>query len=191
MATEPEIWTDPDRPKDFPNPQETIARLAKATHAFLASETDLLEVSVNERSLTHHLAVHIAPYFDQWHTDCEYNRLGDKVKNLPRPEEFKTSPDDTSAITIFPDVIVHRRRTLYNCAVVEVKKAGNNRGLDLDVAKLRGLTMAGDYEYTVGLHLIIDCKRAAISEVVVYRGGEVDDELRLFAKELFIDHSAE
>ncbi|MER9489666.1 hypothetical protein NKI50_27465 [Mesorhizobium sp. M0563] len=186
MAAEPEIWTDPDRPKDFPKPQETIARLAKATHAFLAGETDLFEVSVNERSLTHHLAVHIAPYFDQWHTDCEYNRLGDKGKNLPRPDEFKTSPDDTSAMTIFPDIIVHRRRTLYNCAVVEVKKAGNRRGLDLDAEKLRGLTMAGDYDYTVGLHLIIDCAKAVVADVVAYRGGEVDGDLTAYAQGLFI-----
>lgn len=186
MAGESEVWVDPDRPKDFPDPSDTIARLAEATQKFLAGEPDLLEISVNERSLTHRLAVYIGPYFDQWHTDCEYNRLGDKGKNLPRPEEFKTSPDDTSAITIFPDIIVHRRRTDYNCAVVEVKKAGNNRGLDLDIAKLRGLTMAGDYEYTVGLHLIIDCKNAAVAEVTAYRGGEVDDDLTAFAKELFI-----
>lgn len=186
METASEMWTDPDRPKDFPEPQETIARLVKATHAFLASETDLLEVDVNERSLTHHLAVHIAPYFDQWHTDCEYNRLGDKVKNLPRPEEFKTYPDETSAMTIFPDIIVHRRRTLYNCAVVEVKKAGNKKGLDLDAEKLRGLTMAGDYDYTVGLHLIIDCVGAVVAEVAAYRGGDVDDDLTAFAQDLFI-----
>ncbi|MER8658473.1 hypothetical protein [Mesorhizobium sp. M0847] len=186
MAIEPEIWADARRPKDFPGPQETIARLAKATHAFLASETDLLEVGINERSLTHHLAVHIAPYFDHWHTDCEYNRLGDKVKSLPRPEEFRTSMDDTSAMTIFPDIIVHRRRTLYNCAVLEVKKAGNTRGLDLDREKLRGLTMAGEYDYTVGLHLILDCASAVVADVVAYRGGEVDDDLTTYARRLFI-----
>lgn len=186
MAGEPEVWIDPDRPKDFPSPPDTIARLAEATKKFLASEADLLELSVNERSLTHRLAVYIGPYFDQWHTDCEYNRLGDKVKNLPRPDEFKTSSDDTSAITIFPDIIVHRRRTYYNCAVVEVKKADNNRGLDLDIAKLCGLTMAGDYEYTVGLHVIIDCRNAAIAEIAVYRGGQVDDDLTAFARERFI-----
>jgi hypothetical protein len=108
------------------------------------------------------------------------------VKNLPRPDEFKTSPDDTSAITIFPDIIVHRRRTYFNCAVVEVKKYSNNRGLELDVEKLRGLTISGDYEYTVGLHLIIDCANAAIHDVVVYRSGEVDDGLSAYAKQLFI-----
>lgn len=186
MATEPEMWADSGRPKDFPAPQETIARIAKATHAFLASETDLLEVGVNERSLTHHLAVHIAPYFDQWHTDCEYNRLGDATKSLPRPEELMTSPDDTSALTIFPDIIVHRRRTHYNCAVVEVKKADNRKGLDLDVAKLRGLTMAGDYDYTVGMHLIIDCAKAVVADVVAYRGGDVDDDLTAYAEGLLI-----
>ncbi|TIO24044.1 hypothetical protein [Mesorhizobium sp.] len=186
MAGELEVWANSDRPEDFPDPSDTIARLAKATRAFLAGETDLLEISVNERALTHRLAVHIEPYFNQWHTDCEYNRLGDKAKNLPRPEEFKSSPDDTTAITIFPDIIIHRRRTSHNCAVVEVKKADNNRGIDLDVAKLRGLTMAGDYEYTVGLHLIIDCRKATISEVTAYRGGEVDDDLTALARELFI-----
>ncbi|TYR36432.1 hypothetical protein FY036_01010 [Mesorhizobium microcysteis] len=186
MTREPEVWTDPERPDDFPEPSETIARLAEATRRFLVSEPDLLEIGVNERTLTHRLAVYIEPYFDQWHTDCEYNRLGEKVKNLPRPEEFTTSPDDTSAITIFPDIIVHRRRTHYNCAVVEVKKSGNSRGVDLDVAKLCGLTAGGDYEYTVGLHLIIDCKNAAVAEVVAYRGGEVDDDLSAFAKGLFV-----
>lgn len=179
------ILGDPKRPKDFLDPKETLARLAKATHEFLAAETDLLEVEVNERSLTHQLAVHIAPQFDQWHTDCEYNRLGDATKNLPRPEELKASPDDTSALTIFPDIIVHRRRTHYNCAVVEVKKASNTKGLDLDVAKLRGLTMAGEYDYMLGLHLIIDCADAVIARVVVYRGGDVDEDLTALAVNLF------
>ncbi|KUM25791.1 hypothetical protein AU467_24810 [Mesorhizobium loti] len=179
-----EHYEDPSRPKDMPVPQDTLSRLAKAAKEFLRGEADLLEVGVNERSLTHRLAVYIGPYFKDWHVDCEYNRLRDKVKSLPKPEG-EAPLDDTNAITIYPDIIVHRRQTDYNCAVIEVKKRGNN-DIKLDVEKLRGMTMAGEYEYTVGLHLVIDCKAKSLSGVVAYRGGDEDAELTELAKAMFM-----
>ena len=34
------------------------------------------------------------------------------------------SADDTNSVTVFPDIIVHRRGTAQNLLVVEVKEAG-------------------------------------------------------------------
>jgi hypothetical protein len=177
-------WVDPTKPKDMPPPKETIERVAQAVKIFLVEESDLLEVGINERSLTHSLAIHLGPKFKEWHTDCEYNRLGDRVKSLPKTTG-SGGADDTEAFTIFPDIIVHRRRTVHNLVVIEVKKRGNNAH-ELDEAKLRGLTMAGDFEYTVGLHLIIDCKVNQISDATVYRDGKPDDELTEFTRALLI-----
>ncbi|RWM45559.1 hypothetical protein [Mesorhizobium sp.] len=95
-----------DAATDRPHPIEILRRIARAVEDFLTEEADLLEVGINERSLTHKLAVHLQPLFTEWHVDCEYNRRGTHVKSLSRP--LPEAPDDTEAFTIFPDIIVHR-----------------------------------------------------------------------------------
>lgn len=36
-------------------------------------DRDLLVMDVNERSISHKLAEHLAREFDEWDVDCEYN----------------------------------------------------------------------------------------------------------------------
>jgi len=52
--------------------------VADAVSAALATlferDTHLFAVDANERSITHRLAVHLAPHFPGWDIDCEYNR---------------------------------------------------------------------------------------------------------------------
>lgn len=146
----------------------------RASLNFAKRERTLLEANVNERSLTHKLAEHLQAVFPSWNVDCEYNRLGQMVKRLPRAEE--TTTDDTEGRSIFPDIIVHKRGANQNLLVIEAKKTTNQ--LTGDVEKLCGLTaQSGSYAYEIGLHLIIDCEQARIDEATAYINGAQNREI--------------
>jgi len=154
--------------------QEVLRLTIEAITAFLAKESDLLDVNTNERSLTHKLAEHLGPRFPEWHVDCEYNRLEDAPKRLPPKNKVFT--DDTEGRTIFPDVIVHKRQIRDNLLVIEVKKASNKNSKN-DISKLEGLTRDdGCYGYVCGLHLIIDCESKTPTGHI-YVAGSYHDEL--------------
>lgn len=142
----------------------------------------MFAVDINERSLTHKLGEHLQRAFSEWDVDCEYNRLGMAIKRLPPPTGVLTG--DTEGQTISPDIVVHKRRERKNLLVVEVKKTGNNR--PGDEQKLVGFTEpAGDYGYTLGLHLILDCETAKVAAITCYRVGLRDDELTAFADVMY------
>jgi hypothetical protein len=118
-------------------PTENIiqARLESAVNKLLRRDIDLLGLDVNERAITHRLAMYLQEEFPGWDVDCEYNRNHDQVKQLRFPEG-QCRPDDTNAKTVFPDVIVHTRNTGQNLLVIEVKKDSNNEGEEYDLEKL-------------------------------------------------------
>jgi hypothetical protein len=105
--------------------KSTLATVISVLHEFLRESQDLLEVGINERTLTHKLAELLQLRFKRWHVDCEYNRLGDAQKTLPPAESTDTS--DTQGRTIYPDIIIHKRRTPENLLVIEVKKVEDGR----------------------------------------------------------------
>ncbi|WP_125461608.1 MULTISPECIES: hypothetical protein [Rhodomicrobium] len=162
------------------NALELLEIAASAIETFVASEPELFAVDVNERSLSARLALHLQHRFPEWHVDCEYNRLGDGIKRLPRPEG--TSTDDRQGRTIYPDIIVHRRGERSNLLVIEVKKHDND-DTDRDVEKLTGLTEpGGEYAYRHGIHLILDCTRGIVGNVMVYTEGRIDEPLAVWMK---------
>jgi hypothetical protein len=137
----------------------------------------LLENDTNERSITHKLAGYLENYFPEWDVDCEYNRNRGEVKRIPPepvasdpepvasdPEPVASDPepvasDDTKAVTVFPDIIVHKRNTGENLLVIEVKKASNNK----DDAKLKDLKKLRQfkqdpYNYLFAIFLVLDEK---------------------------------
>lgn len=84
----------------------------------------LLEKDVNERSITHKFAEYIQQFLGDWHVDCEYNRDADDPKSLILKVSC-TPSDDTEAVTVFPDIIIHKRGTNKNFAVIECKKTSS------------------------------------------------------------------
>jgi len=153
---------------------------ALAIDALTIGEPEIFAVDVNERSVSARLAIHLQHHFPDWHVDCEYNRLGEDIKRLPRAEETRT--DETEGRTIYPDIIVHRRGKAANLLVIEVKKDGNDDTVR-DVEKLKGLTYPdGGYAYRCGLHLTFDCARSIVSDAIVYVAGDVDERLTLWLK---------
>jgi hypothetical protein len=102
---------------------------------------NLLVRDVNERSISHKLADYLQSEFNELElkVDCEYNGHGDNEKTLDADEkmievleqkydaqELKEKLRDTNAITVFPDIIVHKRGTdERNELVIEIKKSSN------------------------------------------------------------------
>ena len=133
----------------MPQDQATINEgVQKALESFLRTDRLLLELDVNERSITHKLAEHLQVQFPEWHVDCEYNRDGCDPKTLSLRVE-QTSSDDPQARTVYPDVIVHHRNTSENLIALEVKKSSSADDGTFDKEKLTAFRTQLGYRYGV------------------------------------------
>ncbi|EQD33241.1 hypothetical protein B2A_13260, partial [mine drainage metagenome] len=119
--------------RPYPAMDDVKQRLITAVCQLYRHDQELLEVDASERSLTHKLAGYLQCEFQQWYVDCEYNRRGDRPKQLTQPVG-SAKKDHTGARRVFPDVIVHRRQTGQNLLVIEVKKA-HRQGDARDIEK--------------------------------------------------------
>lgn len=124
----------------------------QAVNALLLHDRYLLEHDVNERSITHRLAIYLQEKFPDYHVDCEYNRLGDIPKVL---HSVRLNPDsaDSNAQTVFPDVIVHKRGTADNLLVIELKKSTSRIDRSIDGAKLVAYKEELGYQFALFIEL--------------------------------------
>lgn len=120
--------------------EDIHTKLHAASRLLEEAHGALFERNVNERSLTHWLAVILGPMFPGWDVDCEYNRDELETKRIVIASEVpnEVPSDDLHAETVFPDIIVHHRGTDENLLVIEAKKSNNPRGDQRDRCKLRG-----------------------------------------------------
>jgi hypothetical protein len=124
------------------------ARIISALVDLYRYDYELFDSQANERSITHKLAEYLQRNFPSWHVDCEYNRRENQTKKIGRKR-------------VFPDIIVHKRRTGDNLLVIEVKKGESN--YEVDVKKIRKFLSSPQYFYRYGLFLSLNregCKRA-------------------------------
>ncbi len=127
--------------------------LEQALDAFQVAELHLLRTDASERSMTHRLALHLTPLFPEFDVDCEYNRDGFDVKRLALHQRA-VQDDDTEAVTVFPDIVVHRRgHNDANLLVIEVKKASSTVNADYDMLKLEAFRHELKYRHAVHLTL--------------------------------------
>ena len=107
----------------------------KSLERLLLEDTDILEVDINERTITHRLAIYLESFFPEWNVDCEYNRDHYDPKRLNiEPRNLKSN--DIKATTVYPDIIVHKRKTEDNLLVIEFKKVNNGEDEKYDLNKL-------------------------------------------------------
>lgn len=115
------------------------SRLNRAVALFAKRDEQLVAQDASERAMTHWVAVYLQDEFAEWHVDVEYNRNQGDVKRVYAqvPPEVSTHSDE--ALTVFPDIIVHRRGSNENLLVVEAKKSAP-RLPSFDDLKLRSYT---------------------------------------------------
>jgi hypothetical protein len=124
--------------------------LKSALDLLLSADEDILRLDINERTISHRLAVYLEPHFPGWNVDCEYNRDHEDVKRLDIRRRDVHS-DDTQATTVFPDIIVHRRGTDQNLLVIEMKKTTSQEDDDYDYGKLFAFKKQLSYQFAVFL----------------------------------------
>ena len=138
------------------SPQQVQERVGRAITTLTIKDRDLLDINVNERSISHQLAGYLQQEFPGWNVDCEYNRDGSDKKTLlilRNPFRYDdVKDDDLEAKTVYPDIIIHHRQTDENLLVIEMKKSGGDTSKD--IAKLEAFTGA-QYEYRFGLLLVV------------------------------------
>ncbi len=128
-------------------------RVTSALDVLVKNDLFLLQVDVNERSVSHKLAEYLQGNFPGWHVDCEYNRDHDQKKELTYPLPCEPI-DSLKARTVFPDIIIHRRNTKHNLLIIEMKKDANSDGdeEEKDKNKLRAF-LKPPYCYQYGLFI--------------------------------------
>lgn len=144
--------------------------LCESIEELLTKDTWLLQNDVSERSITHKLAEYLQHRIPHLHVDCEYNRNATAGPREPktlsglRPrvrQEYAQvcDDDDPTGCSVYPDIIVHRRRTNdENLLVVEVKKDNRRYGGDIDRQKLAAFTLRGeenDYKFRYGAFVVL------------------------------------
>ncbi|WP_024873545.1 hypothetical protein [Tolumonas lignilytica] len=128
--------------------REIREKLIRALDVLVQNDVFLLSNNVNERSISHRLAVYLENEFPNWHVDCEYNRAIENPKRL-NIEEIDSESTDTNGKTVFPDIIVHRRGEQNNLLVVEMKKTTSNIPDDFDYLKLQAFKAQLGYRFAV------------------------------------------
>jgi hypothetical protein len=155
------------------DPKITLSIFASAVCELLRDK-DLAYADPAERAIVARLARLLNGKYPGWSIDLEWSRREDVIKRL----RYGLSDDELiGKDAIVPDLVVHRVGKKDNLLVVEVKKV-TNKDFDGDIWKLRGMTeQAGDYAYSVGLHLVVDVKAGVAPRCDVYIDAELDEEL--------------
>lgn len=165
---------------DRPSQDDVTRALISAIADLYQEDGDLLALGANERSITHKLAEHLQRRFQTWNVDCEYNRRGANQKRLQmlaRDEAVDPSADE--AVTVYPDVIVHRRNRQENLAVVEVKKQDGAKN-SWDREKVESFSGSPEYAYENGFVLTVGKYRPGALERYTRGGGgwvDLSDDL--------------
>lgn len=128
--------------------QDITYALNEALRTLLEKDAYILRMDINERSISHKLAIYLEPFFSGWSVDCEYNRNHDCKKTLDI-QRRNVPNDDTQARTVFPDIIVHRRGGDDNLLVIEMKKTSSQENDDFDLQKLNAFRSQLNYSFGV------------------------------------------
>jgi metal-sulfur cluster biosynthetic enzyme len=126
-----------------------LRKVKNAIEKFKQCDSVLLEIDVNERTMTHKLAEYLQQEFRDLNVDCEYNRQIKDTKKILHPSITRKGWDfseDTDAKTVYPDIIVHKRLSDDNVLVIEAKKSSREDNGDWDKAKLRAFK-GEEYKY--------------------------------------------
>lgn len=109
--------------------------------------------NISEKTTSNELSKILSGYFEEYHVNCEYNRMSDEYgKQIEKKiyiEPIKPNPS-----SVFPDIIVHRQEdNKHNLLVIEIKMSWKNKGKERDKEKLKLYLSEIGYQY--GLYLEI------------------------------------
>ena len=140
---------------------ELIGVFEKAKNKFLKNEKEIIEIDINERTLSARLMFHLQTLllneiyqenYKEYSVDCEYNRMNKDMKKIIQ--------EDNIVNLIYPDIILHKRNSNDNLIAIEMKKiCSNNKAKNKDRIKLKALTNSkgkNDFHYILGVYFEVD-----------------------------------
>ena len=138
----------------------------KTKNKFLKEEKEIIEINVNERTLSARLMFHLQTLllseiyqesYKEYSVDCEYNRRKEIVKILPKEYRELEKKDKQ----IYPDIILHQRNSEKNLMIIEMKKTysldegGKNENRDR-LKFLTSLRKENKYKYLLGVYFEVN-----------------------------------
>ena len=138
----------------------------KAKEKFLKEEKEIIEINVNERTLSARLMFHLQTLllneiyqenYKEYSVDCEYNRRKEIVKILPKEYRELEKKDKQ----IYPDIILHQRNSEKNLMIIEMKKTYSSdegeKNENRDRLKfLTSLRKENKYKYLLGIYFEVN-----------------------------------
>ena len=109
----------------------------------------LLVVNVSERCIAARLAMYLQEYLTDYDVDVEYNRHGDDTKKLHHLiDNYDCSRDRDEGQTVLPDIVAHGRgHDKSNLLIIEMKKSGNQSGMEKDCRRIQAFRAELGYEF--------------------------------------------
>ncbi|WP_295230351.1 hypothetical protein [uncultured Chryseobacterium sp.] len=166
----------------------TLNNFDDALSVLLKDDKHLLEANLSERSIAHRLALYLTGLFPEFDVDCEYNGDVDsdnyrKNLQIDREDIIKLSKkkiDEFDTYSVFPDIIVHKRKfNTDNQLVIEIKKKDSNiEQKKYDLLKLKAFT--NQYNYRLGIYLELEIgKNFRTNETLYFQKGQQIDKQEL------------
>lgn len=109
---------------------------------------------IHERTVSGELSSKIRGHINEFHINCEYNRMTDE-HGVQIPKRINLDPNDPEPSNVFPDIIIHRQEDGdHNLLIIEVKMSWKNRKKEKDFKKLG--RYIEELKYQFGLYLELD-----------------------------------
>ncbi len=150
-------------------------RVERALSRLDICDAYLLQNDAHERSIAHRFAIYLQAEFPAYDVDCEYNlncankrfrkelhEVAERFRELEKCIKKRHVRDIDGvhyyAISVLPDVIVHRRnQNNQNLLIVEMKKQSNREERDYDEFKLEKYTAdSTDNEFRYRYGALVD-----------------------------------
>jgi hypothetical protein len=157
-------------PTVFPSKDEVHNKVDQAIAQLIEKDAYLLKIDANERAISHRLGLYLQLLFEDWNVDCEYNRDLDNPKRLKTYMGFFDADQrvwniaETDPITVFPDIIAHKRGTHDNLLIIEIKKTTSKISSDFDYFKLKEFKYQYGYKHALFLKIITGCQEIGIEK---------------------------
>lgn len=158
-------------------PDQKVADIVvRALHRLIDEDKCLLTLDAHERSIAHRLAVHLEDVLleknENWDVDCEYNRGGHDPKQITLSEKCTNHENDGEGSRVFPDIIVHRRKSSDNFLAIELKKSTSRVSPECDQEKLRQYVKQLGYKHALFIELATGKEEATIDRIEWIRAKE-------------------
>ena len=174
-------------------------RVDIAIEILRVKDSYLLKCDASERAITHKLAEHLQYVIgNSLDVDCEYNRNIDDKNDSKKIYVLKSIIDEVSnnrnrdysrldiegesylALSVFPDIIVHKRgEKSNNTLAIEVKKSTNRINRNYDFEKLKCYTESpsevNNLRYKFGAFIMFNTgiSKYKAPEIIWFNDGKV------------------